>query len=187
MRRITSVVAVVASLLLISVITPTINYTAHSQEEQKSFYVGVTYCGSSVEEAKELIDEVKGYTNLFVLQSGPFMQDIAAMKEIGDYAVSSNLSYAVSSSMNNSVKGLSNRALSNWLIEAKERWGKQFIGIYYNDEPGGEMLDKSINFAQTPKDPDGLIFHFGGSTISKSSEGIHFNDGDNQIFYDYFF
>ena len=126
MRRIKLVVAVVASLLLISVITP-INYTAHSQEEQKSFYVGVTYCGSSVEEAKELIDEVKGYTNLFVLQSGPFMQDIAAMKEIGDYAVSSNLSYAVSSSMNNIFRGLSNRALSNWLIEAKERWGKQFI------------------------------------------------------------
>jgi len=31
--------------------------------------------------------------------------------------------------------------LSSWLIEAKQRWGEHFIGIYYNDEPGGKMLD----------------------------------------------
>ena len=38
---------------------------------KKPFYVGVTYCGSSTVEAESLIDKVKNYTNLFVLQSGP--------------------------------------------------------------------------------------------------------------------
>ena len=35
------------------------------------FYVGVTYCGNNVTEAKLLIDRVRNYTNLFVIQSGP--------------------------------------------------------------------------------------------------------------------
>jgi uncharacterized protein YxeA len=38
---------------------------------KKPFYVGVTYCGASTTEAQQLIDKVKNYTNLFVLQSGP--------------------------------------------------------------------------------------------------------------------
>lgn len=38
---------------------------------KKPFYVGVTYCGNSTIEAEQLIDKVKDYTNLFVIQSGP--------------------------------------------------------------------------------------------------------------------
>jgi len=61
------------------------------EDQQKPFYVGVTYCGSSVQEAKELIDKVKNYINLFTLQSGPLMTNTEAMNEIGDYAYAANL------------------------------------------------------------------------------------------------
>lgn len=61
-----------------------------------------------------------------------------AIIEIGDYAIASNLNYAI-------YCGINSRAITNeYLIEAKERWGEQFIGIYYNDEPGGEMLDGHV-------------------------------------------
>jgi hypothetical protein len=128
-------------LLLIGLIAT--SYTVLNKEtrqgKNKQFYVGVTYCGSSVQEAKELIDQVKNYTNLFVLQSGPLMLDSTAMDEIGDYACASNLNYAISGSTRNA------RWIYSWLSEAKEKWGEQFIGIYYTDEPGGNMLDGQIS------------------------------------------
>lgn len=65
----------------VTVITPMLGASPHP------FYVGVTYCGDSVEEAKLLIDKVKNYTNLFVLQSGTFLSNVKAIEEIGDYAV----------------------------------------------------------------------------------------------------
>jgi hypothetical protein len=158
-------------LLILAGLTTSINYTVLSQEEQKPFYVGVTYCGSSIQEAKELIDKVKNYTNLFVLQSGPLMGNIEAMEEIGDYAVASNLNYAVSGSTKIIRFYSHNKTVSNWLIEAKERWGKQFLGIYYNDEPGGKMLDSTFSFEQTPKEP-GTGTQYTGSASTKSGKDI---------------
>ncbi|MGD2066550.1 MAG: hypothetical protein PVI43_05210, partial [Candidatus Bathyarchaeota archaeon] len=45
-----------------------------TQEEQSPVYLGVTFCGETVNEAKQLIDKVKAYTNLLVLQSGSIME-----------------------------------------------------------------------------------------------------------------
>ncbi|MCL1977720.1 MAG: hypothetical protein FWG55_06455 [Candidatus Bathyarchaeota archaeon] len=131
--------AIAVLLLLVGSVVVT-SYVVLSQGAQKPFYVGVTYGGSSVQEAKALVDRVKGYTNLFVLQSGSMQGYTDAMEEIGDYVVASNLSYAVSSTVSESLR-FNKQQLSSWLIEAKERWGERFIGIYYNDEPGGKMLD----------------------------------------------
>jgi hypothetical protein len=136
-------------LLLVGSIIAATSYGILKKTKQtpdKKFYVGVTYCGSSVQEAKELIDEVKNYTNLFILQSGPLMNIVNRMNEIGDYAIASNLNYAIYGSKVNynliSYNGTTYRTtLGLWLIDAKERWGEQFTGIYYFDEPGGNMLD----------------------------------------------
>ena len=143
-----------------------------------SFYVGVTYCGGSVEEAKELVDSVKGCTNLFVLLSGPFMWDAKAMEEIGDYVVSSGLSYAVSCSVKDYV-GLSNKVLGVWLLEAKERWGEQFIGIYYGDEAGGDMLDdKNLELEKrTVTQADGTVLTI--NAVSKWPNAIVVRSVDN--------
>jgi hypothetical protein len=120
MKQSKLLIAAIISILLISSIAATSYLYLNRQEEQpqKPFYVGVTYCGSSVQEAKELIDKVKNYTNLFILQSGPLAKGItphditvtekigneysiveiwenAAVNEIGDYACAANLNYAV--------------------------------------------------------------------------------------------
>ena len=41
-----------------------------TDEEQSPIYLGVTFCGDTVNKAKQLIDKVNDYTNLLVLQSG---------------------------------------------------------------------------------------------------------------------
>jgi hypothetical protein len=132
-------VTVVTLLLIALVVVGVVMYCGvFSHDDQGPFYFGVTYCGSSVEEAKEFVDKVRDYTNLFVLQSGVLQYDVLAMNEIGDYVVASGLSYAVYGGTRNDV------GLNSWLLGAKERWGDWFIGIYYNDEVGGYMLDKTV-------------------------------------------
>ncbi len=104
---------------------------------EKPFYVGVTYCGSSVEEAKQLIDKVKAYTNLFVLQSGPLQENQSATVEISDYAVNNGLdiiAYYGSLDWKHDV-------VSSFLNATDNRWGNHFLGVYYGDEPGGNLLD----------------------------------------------
>jgi len=104
----------------------------------KTFYVGVTYCGNSTAEAKLLIDRVKTYTNLFVLQSFNISRNETAVKEICDYAVAQELNIIIN-------LGVHNETTFTWqlpLLEtAKQRWGNKFLGVYYDDEPGGIQLD----------------------------------------------
>ena len=54
-------------------------------------YVGIAYCGNTVEDGKALIDKVKGYTNLFVLNSGLLQRDFESVNELGDYAVDAGM------------------------------------------------------------------------------------------------
>jgi hypothetical protein len=103
-------------------------------------YVGVAYCGNSVAEGKILIDKVKGYTNLFVLQSGPLQRDFSSVDELGDYAVSAGMYFLPY------FGTYIQASFSSWLESAKERWGSHFLGVYYGDEAGGKMLDDYVTF-----------------------------------------
>ena len=103
-------------------------------------YVGVAYCGNSVAEGKILIDKVKGYTNLFVMQSGLLQRDIASVDELGDYAVSAGMYFLPY------FGTYIQASFSSWLESAKERWGSHLLGVYYADEAGGKMLDDYVTF-----------------------------------------
>ncbi len=134
--------------------TPTVEVA-----QKKPFYFGVTYCGNSTTEAKALIDQVKNYTNLFVIQSGPLMAQLSAVTEICDYAVNSGLDIIVYYSYN----GAADNTCANFTKIAEPRWGSHFLGLYYNDEPGGKMIDKgsTLNNIETGESayvtPDGTM------------------------------
>jgi hypothetical protein len=100
------------------------------------FYVGVSFCGRTVEDAKCLIDKAKDFTNVFVVQSLPISYNEAALNEICDYAVSSELSIIVYFSIFEEFWQI------NWLDSAEARWGSNFLGVYLYDEPGGLQVDQ---------------------------------------------
>jgi hypothetical protein len=108
---------------------------------KKPFYVGVTYCGNSITEAEQLIDRVKNFTNLFVVQSGPLMDNGTALDQICDYAVNSGLNIIVY--MTNGVPTIN---VPSFLASVQARWGSHFLGLYYSDEPGGRMLNSGMQF-----------------------------------------
>ncbi|GEM_PF-165521 len=145
MKRLSKIV--ICSILILTVLSVTIMANiilAETNVDNETFYVGVTYGGDTVEGAKQLIDKVKDYTTLFILQSGPLAANSEAINEIGDYACAANLKYAIMGSTKSSHEcGINNRSL-----EAKARWGEQFIGIYYMDEPGGNILDNGATDIQ---------------------------------------
>jgi hypothetical protein len=111
-------------------------------------YVGVAFCGNTTGEAKLLIDRVKDYTNLLIIQSGPVSVNETALNEICEYSIGANLDVIVF------FGDLDPRIIANdtskswrtaWVDLAKLRWEDNLLGIYYYDEPGGMWLDTITN------------------------------------------
>jgi len=84
--------ALIVTLLAVTILIATNPATEMvAAVDEQTFFVGVTYGGDNVADAKTLIDRVKGFTNLFILQSGPLQQDIEAINLICRYASEAGL------------------------------------------------------------------------------------------------
>ena len=111
------------------------HYWIDQESGVKDFYVGVTFSSNTKKEARLLIDRVKHYTNLLIVQSGPVSKNEEVLNEICDYAVDAGLSIIV-------YFGKFDRNWQPlWLDSAKEKWGSSFLGVYFFDEPAGSLLD----------------------------------------------
>jgi len=134
---------ILAAILLAILILETIafvqptNYALSTGNPAKDFYVGVTFGGDTATEAKTLIDQVKNYSNLFVIDSLLISQNEAELNEICNYAVQSGLHILVY------FAWFSQYWQANWLDTAVQRWGVKFLGVYLYDEPGGVQLDSN--------------------------------------------
>jgi hypothetical protein len=162
MKRVFAVAAILAiTIALFAVLF--IKYNSPETSKNQEAYVGVTYCGNSVAEGKMLIDKVKGYTNLFVLQSGTLQRNLTSVDELGDYAVSAGLYFLPY--FGNYVE----LTFSSWLETAKQRWGDRFLGVYYGDEPGGKMLDDYVEFKDTTTGDSIMKTRYGDIVVQKTS------------------
>jgi hypothetical protein len=117
-----SIFAVV--IVVVAVFAVNLHFFSGTVVEKKPVYVGVTFCGNTAQEAQLLIDKVKGYTNLFVLQSGSLVSNDTAVFEIGDYAVSNGLHFAAYFNT-----PAINSGVGSWVGMVEERWGSMFAGL----------------------------------------------------------
>jgi hypothetical protein len=117
-------------------------YTQSSSQTlpKKSVYFGIAFCGETVEQAKILIDKTKSYTNIFILNIGQnsLCTNQTAIIEILDYATNANLDIIVN---------LGSYTTQTWqqrlkiLLETRDVYGDKFLGVYYDDEPAGMLMD----------------------------------------------
>ena len=148
----------VAILLIAVVVLPSFYfYTANGSagtSAQDVPYFGVTFGGNTTIEAKTLIDKVKGYTNLFVIDNWDVAMNETSLTEICQYAYNANLNFIVyfsfifsnASQLNANSLNLYKEAgvvpfHIPWLSSANDRWGEKFLGAYVLDEPGGKQID----------------------------------------------
>ena len=83
--------------LLVSIIIPSLVVTNYNKENisNQDFFFGVT-CGSTkIDEIKLLIDRVKEFTNLFVIDSWDIALNETALTEVCEYAIDAKLNIMV--------------------------------------------------------------------------------------------
>ena len=156
-------------VILISTTAFLVSYDLRSERSETTpFYVGVSFCGNTTAEAKLLIDRVKTYTNLFVLQSGPVSKNETATNEICNYAVAAGLRIIV-------YFGWFDPDYPwqlPWLNLAKQRWGDRFLGVYYYDEPGGIQLDYNwAHFFERIKQLNSTLYQIHAAAIDRIING----------------
>jgi len=172
MKRKVLLSASILLIVLIVSVTLIVYFPLTATSTSEPFYVGVTFGGDNAADARQLIDKVKSYTNLFILQSGSLQRNITAIDEIGNYTIESGLHFAVYLGVDEAFQS------AEWLNAAKQRWGEWFVGVYYNDEPGGKMLDSYIQLSKyddelqiTKLGPGGIEVTSNGTRITYWADG----------------
>jgi hypothetical protein len=100
------------------------------------FFFGVDAVSGNVEEIKRLVDEVKPYTNLFVVGSTGITLNINKLNDVCQYIYESGLYFMIFFHLDVDI------AQSDWIKEARQKWGDHFLGLYAYDEAGGHQLDQ---------------------------------------------
>jgi hypothetical protein len=100
-------------------------------------FVGVEMAYDGVEDAKKLIDKIKDYTNLFVIGTPEITHNITKLNEVSQYAIDAGLDLILF--IYPTEEATFNQ--SQWIADARDKWGNRFLGVYAYDEWGGNQLD----------------------------------------------
>jgi hypothetical protein len=114
------------------------------ETDPADFYFGVTADGN-VAATKTLIDKVEGVTNMLIFNNPDVIRNEASLNEVCHYAQEAGQSFFVF--MAHPSYWQYNYDPLQWIKEAEEIYGQNFLGINLYDEPGGNQLDRG-NFRQ---------------------------------------
>jgi hypothetical protein len=102
-------------------------------------YVGIDAAYDDITELKNRIDQVKDYTNIFVLGSSGITLNEVKLNEMCTYISSAGLNFATYTHTTKNTNITFNQ--SAWTAYAKQHFGDNFLGLYSYDEPGGHQID----------------------------------------------
>lgn len=100
--------------------------------DQPDFFFGLDVAYEDIEEIKVLVNEVRSYTNLFVVGCTGITHNNTKLDDLCQYLIDNGLYFIVY---------IENPPRAQWLVDAKERWGNHLLGFYAFDEVGGKQLD----------------------------------------------
>ncbi len=175
------------SLLLIStVFLSAIIINNAVEQPSPDVYVGVdmAYCtAAGSDEAKALIDQVSGFTNLFVAGTTAITDNSTVLSDVLQHAYDHDLSFV--SFLPSTFGGASNSSdphfvfqAAQWLETAQARWGDCLLGFLHPviDEPGGHVLGGSPHGAVAlTSQPYTLVGSF-NFTNTPGNVTIRYND-----------
>jgi len=145
--RITIALGIALIIILSVSIIASIDWLYYSKSTPE-FFVGVEFAYASdnvtglkglVSDLKSLVDNVKNYTNLFVIGNPEISLDETTLNETCDYIYDAGLHFIVF--FTSTTAYLYNPYV--WIIKASQKYGDRFLGAYRTDEPGGKQLDNN--------------------------------------------
>lgn len=121
------------------------------KSKQKTWYpkvfVGIDAAFASVNDTKQLIDQVKSYTSLFVVGSTAITWNESYLNDVCQYLNDSGLHFMTFAHPG----GDQYFPQASWVIEAREKWSPNFMGLYVYDEPGGHQIEHDTFFMCAPE------------------------------------
>ena len=148
------IASAISATVLISLFLAIETLPAEKQTSEPPFFVGVEIGWlANVDQSKAIIDKVKDYTNLIIIASPSITAQESTLNETCDYAYNAGMYLMVYFSMqifpdNYTLTNTTQMSISTlrpfmWEMGAKQKYGERFLGVYFNDEPGGQVLDSN--------------------------------------------
>jgi hypothetical protein len=133
-------------IILVLMVSYLVAFGSNSDGPPKPFssdvYIGVDATFGSVEDMKAIIDQVKAYTNFFVVGSTAMTNDLNNITEVSQYLNDSGLQFLIYS---HPAVDLPFSQIQ-WVAEARQNWNASFHGLYAYDEPGGHQIDHDYTY-----------------------------------------
>jgi hypothetical protein len=122
------------------IVLPMVEFVRVLRESRHStppeVFVGVEIAYDNIESCKKTIDKVKDYTNLFIVGATGITLNETKVNLVCEYAYSAGLYFILfmwpTTQWPNQTQ---------WVTDAKIRWGECFLGLYAQDEWGGHQVD----------------------------------------------
>ncbi|XHH09028.1 MAG: hypothetical protein ACFCUE_15915 [Candidatus Bathyarchaeia archaeon] len=165
-------------LLALAAFLPVLTlYVGVGKGEPDEFYFGVSFGGIHAEEALPLIDKVKDYTNLILINSWNVTTNQTALNMVCDYAAASGLKFVVYFDF---ISRVIYPWHQQWLDEASQRWGDKFLGIYLRDELGGKQVEDNEFFSNASDYADAAARFVNGVKYGQALNATSMTDAKNR-------
>jgi hypothetical protein len=135
------------SLIMIAVLIASllvVFYARHNSSTQ--VYIGVEFLyAGDMNICRALVNKTKNYTNLIVVGLSKDMEickNSTLLDQVCNYLYSQGFKFIIQ--LTAPTKFSYN--ITEWVMSATKKYGDNFIGIYYFDEPGGRQLDDKSKF-----------------------------------------
>jgi hypothetical protein len=137
MRGTYFLVIFVVLLLVLSLYLASESYfRENAKSASPNVFVGVDAAFYGVGDVEKLVDEVKSYTNFFVIGANIITGNVTELNEVCQYANDSGLYFAPFMHLTEDYNQ------SQWASYARQTWGNRFWGPFVYDETGGNQIDR---------------------------------------------
>ncbi len=140
-----------ATILIVIIILSALTASGiFNQKTTVPFYFGVEFAyaydanagmDSLIDDLKAMVDEVKDYTNLFIIGTPEISINQTALELACDYIDNAGLNFIILFTDSTQYNYSDGSTPFTWIANAKLRYGERFVGVYRFDEPGGNQLD----------------------------------------------
>jgi hypothetical protein len=154
MRRNIALPVFLAALLTVTLFAAIYYGMSSSRSEagQVDVFVGVDVAHDNVTSLKARVDEVKDYTNFFVIGSSGITTNRDKLDDVCQYLYDSGLHFTTYTHtvVNSTLTEFNQTVQSDWINTAKQKWNGKFWCLYPYDEPGGHQIDRDEPYMIVP-------------------------------------